>query len=152
MEDFCQKKTATKVWDCLVDAQNDGGHGYALPLEMTIYVLGSESGRHRSVVVCEWAAAQLRKLLRENEHDVLQQPLSVGTQHREVAASRQKSPIRKNRRSKSPTNLQESGERVFCKNSRLLFFYFFFYIISTGKQVVSWIAVCLFIYYSKYSR
>jgi RNase adaptor protein for sRNA GlmZ degradation len=89
MEDFCQKIIAKQVWDCLIDAQNDGGHGYASPLEMIIYI-GSESGRHRGVVVSEWAAAQLRNLLRENEHGVMQQPVSVGTQHREVAASRQK--------------------------------------------------------------
>jgi hypothetical protein len=56
------------------------GHGYALPLTMTIFV-GSQSGRHRSVLYCELAATALRKILRQNKENRITQPVSVGTRH-----------------------------------------------------------------------
>jgi hypothetical protein len=79
---------APQIFDALLEAQNKGGHGYASPLEMTIYV-GSDLGRHRSVVVCEWAAIQLRKMLRQNTDNVVLQPVSVSTCHRDVEPRRQ---------------------------------------------------------------
>jgi hypothetical protein len=71
---------ANEISKALLEAINDGGHGYAMPLKMVIYV-GSDLGRHRSVVACELAAMKLRKLLRANCHDCYQQPCSVGTRH-----------------------------------------------------------------------
>eukprot|EP00934_Nitzschia_sp_Nitz4_P008984 Nitzschia sp. Nitz4//scaffold337_size18511//14150//15268//NITZ4_008783-RA/size18511-processed-gene-0.14-mRNA-1//-1//CDS//3329548319//8974//frame0 len=87
LRDFA-KSMSDEVWKALQEAQA-AGYGYASPLEMVIYV-GSESGRHRSVVASEWAATQLRKLLRANLNEALDQPVSVGTIHRDVDASRQK--------------------------------------------------------------
>jgi hypothetical protein len=80
---FARTTVAKQVFDCLLEAQNERGFGYASPLEMTIYV-GSETGRHRSVVVAEWAATQVRKFLRANDNDCIQQPVSVGTYHRDI--------------------------------------------------------------------
>jgi hypothetical protein len=88
LHDFARKTVAPQVFQALLDAQNQGGHGYISPLEMTIYV-GSDLGRHRSVVVCEWAAIQLRKMLRQNSDNVVHQPVSVGTVHRDVEPRRQ---------------------------------------------------------------
>ena len=50
---------------------------------MAIYV-GSEYGKHRSVVCAEFAATALRKLLRANDKGQFTAPVSVGTQHRDV--------------------------------------------------------------------
>ncbi|CAJ1955201.1 unnamed protein product [Cylindrotheca closterium] len=73
---------ADQVWGCLLEAQN-AGHGYASPLEMTIYI-GSETGKHRSVVICEWAATAVRKKLRANDKGVIQHEVSVETRHRDI--------------------------------------------------------------------
>eukprot|EP00559_Dactyliosolen_fragilissimus_P002958 CAMPEP_0184861266 /NCGR_PEP_ID=MMETSP0580-20130426/5991_1 /TAXON_ID=1118495 /ORGANISM="Dactyliosolen fragilissimus" /LENGTH=609 /DNA_ID=CAMNT_0027358691 /DNA_START=28 /DNA_END=1854 /DNA_ORIENTATION=- len=75
--------TANKIFIALEDAINQGGHGYAFPLEMTIHV-GSEYGRHRSVVLCELTAQNLRSLLRTNEHGKITQPVSITTRHRDI--------------------------------------------------------------------
>jgi hypothetical protein len=88
LKDFACKTVAEEVLKVLLEAQNEGGHGYASPLEMTIYV-GSDIGRHRSVVACELAATQLRKFLRANADNAIHQPVSVGTLHREVQNHRQ---------------------------------------------------------------
>lgn len=88
LHDFARKSVAPQVFEALLNAQNQGGHGYISPLEMTIFV-GSELGRHRSVVVCEWAAIQLRKMLRRNDNNAVHEPVSVGTIHRDVEAHRQ---------------------------------------------------------------
>ena len=72
-----------KVAASVIEAINEGGHGYASPLQMVIFI-GSESGRHRSVVLCELAATALRKLLRANKDGRFSQPCSVGTKHRDV--------------------------------------------------------------------
>ena len=74
---------AEQVAAALVKAVREGGHGFALPLTMVVFV-GSESGRHRSVVLCELAATALRKLLRSNEQSRFGQPCSVGTRHRDI--------------------------------------------------------------------
>ena len=67
----------------LVEAIQDG-YGHASPLNMSIYV-GSEFGRHRSVVIVEAAAVTLRNILRRNEGDrFASTPVSVGTRHRDV--------------------------------------------------------------------
>lgn len=85
------RDVADQVSDCLVEAINAGGHGYALPLHMTIYV-GSETGRHRSVVAVEVAASELRRRLRQNANDRFAAPISVGTRHRDVDSKASKSP------------------------------------------------------------
>ena len=61
----------------------DAGYGHAAPLSMTFH-LGSEYGRHRSIVLCEVAATALRSLLRKNEANSITQPVSVSTRHRDV--------------------------------------------------------------------
>jgi hypothetical protein len=65
------------------EAIEEGGHGYGLPLEMSIFI-GSQYGRHRSVVLGETVAIAFRSLLRKNEQSKLTQPISVGTRHRDV--------------------------------------------------------------------
>lgn len=82
IQQYARTTIANQVWDCLLEAQGDG-FGYASPLEVTVYV-GSETGKHRSVVLCEWAAIALRKKLRKNEKNCVHQPVSVATCHRDV--------------------------------------------------------------------
>jgi hypothetical protein len=74
------KEVADEVAPTMIEAINEGGHGYAMPLRMVIHI-GSESGRHRAVVACELAATALRKILRANKDTQFKQPCSVGTSH-----------------------------------------------------------------------
>jgi hypothetical protein len=76
----------TKVMGAIIDAIADG-HGYAMPLRMTINV-GSENGRHRSVLVCEEAAKGLRDRLRKNVNSSVQVEVSVGTTHNDMDRKR----------------------------------------------------------------
>jgi hypothetical protein len=78
---------AEQALDAIVEAIDEGNHGYAAPLQMKIYV-GSEAGRHRSVVVCEQAAKKLRNLLRNNQNNRVAVPVSVGTFHRDLERSK----------------------------------------------------------------
>ena len=51
---------------------------------MTVYI-GSEYGRHRSVVIVEAAAIALRNMLRKNERGRFgSATVSVGTRHRDI--------------------------------------------------------------------
>ena len=79
------EEIAKEVWSALIEAIDDGHHGHANPLKMTIFV-GSEYGRHRSVVLVELLAQTLRSLLRKNNDDTkrITQPISIGTRHRDV--------------------------------------------------------------------
>jgi hypothetical protein len=77
------KQVAEEVAVTVIEAIDEGGHGYAQPLRMKIFI-GSEAGRHRSVVACELAATAMRKLLRANKDTRFGQPCSVGTRHRQV--------------------------------------------------------------------
>lgn len=77
---------SAQVMDALVDAIADG-HGYAMPLRMTINV-GSANGRHRSVLICEEAAKGLRYRLRKNVNNIVQVEVSVGTTHRDMDRKR----------------------------------------------------------------
>ena len=95
----CANELASKMFDALYEAIEAGGYGHASPLRMTIYV-GSENGRHRSVVVCELAATALRKLLRSNKDNRITQPVSVGTRHRDIERRQQ----RKNGEQQSKAN------------------------------------------------
>jgi hypothetical protein len=82
IQQYARTTIADQVWDCLLEAQK-AGYGYASPLEVTIYV-ASESGKHRSVALCEWAATAMRKKLRQNDKNCIHQPVSVQTHHRDV--------------------------------------------------------------------
>lgn len=83
VRDFARKAVAPLVADALVTAVAEGGHGYAAPLHMTIHI-GSELGRHRSVVAAELAATALRKILRVNALDRFSCAVSVGSRHRDI--------------------------------------------------------------------
>lgn len=89
IQKYARTTLADQVWDCLLEAQKEG-YGYASPLEMTIYV-GSESGKHRSVVLCEWAATAIRKRLRANEKGCILQSVSVETKHRDIERQKENS-------------------------------------------------------------
>jgi hypothetical protein len=71
---------ADRVAEAIVAAIDEGGHGYVSPLRAQVFV-GSETGRHRSVVVAEMAATAVRKRLRQNNGDRFACPCSVGTRH-----------------------------------------------------------------------
>jgi hypothetical protein len=77
------EEVSESIISALEEAINEGGHGYAFPLEVTIF-LGSQYGRHRSVVLCEIVAQRIRNLLRRNEGARISQPVSVSTRHRDV--------------------------------------------------------------------
>ena len=79
------QEIAKEIWSALIEAIDDGHHGHANPLKMSIFV-GSEYGRHRSVVLVELLAQTLRSLLRKNNDNTkrITQPVSVGTRHRDV--------------------------------------------------------------------
>lgn len=81
------KEVADEVAPTMIEAINEGGHGYAMPLRMVIHI-GSETGRHRAVVACELAATALRKILRANKDTQFKQPCSVGTRHRQAVRRR----------------------------------------------------------------
>ncbi len=102
---YCREHLAgNKIFPSLLEAIHEGGHGYVNPLTMR-FSIGSNLGRHRSVVATEWVAQQLRYLLRNhnekilsnsNKNDKTKHPytpkdrrpitctVSVGTVHRDV--------------------------------------------------------------------
>ena len=71
------------IFTSIQDAINIGQHGFAFPLKTTIFI-GSEYGRHRSVVLCEKVAQKIRTLLRGNNDDCITVPVSVSTRHRDI--------------------------------------------------------------------
>jgi hypothetical protein len=79
---------ADRVFDALEQAIADG-HGHALPLRMTINI-GSEQGRHRSVIVVEEAGKELRKRLRNNKDGKITEDVSIGTAHQDLDRRNQK--------------------------------------------------------------
>lgn len=91
---------ADEIIKMLVESIDEGGHGAISPLTMTISI-GSEYGRHRSVVLVEHLAVVLRARLRRNDgrcfnggrglggNGIVRQPVSVGTRHRDVEARHQ---------------------------------------------------------------
>jgi len=105
---------ADEIIAVLVESIDEGGHGAISPLTMTVSV-GSEYGRHRSVVLVEHLGVVLRARLRRNDgrcfddddagaaaaagenddvgrtrrgknNGIVRQPVSVGTRHRDVDA------------------------------------------------------------------
>lgn len=101
----CANELGSQMFDALYEAILVGDHGHVSPLRMTVYV-GSESGRHRSVVVCELAATALRKLLRSNtdlrsnKDNRITQPVSVGTRHRDIERRQRRDSERRPKQSK----------------------------------------------------
>lgn len=94
VREYSAKTVAPQIYEALIEAVRTGGFGYALPLKMQMFV-GSEWGRHRSVVAVEQTASALRKLLRNCKDDsVLECPCSVATQHRDID---RRMPSKKNR-------------------------------------------------------
>jgi len=77
------KNIGVKVLKAIKEAINDGGHGYAFPIEITVHI-GSEYGRHRSVVLCEYTAQTIRGMLRKTTDSTITDPVSVSTKHRDV--------------------------------------------------------------------
>ena len=89
---------ADDIIKVLVESINEGGHGPISPLTMTISI-GSEYGRHRSVVIVEHLAVILRARLRRNDgkgyctgeldlvqNGIVRQLVSVETRHRDIDA------------------------------------------------------------------
>jgi len=103
----CANELGNQMFGALQEAIESGGHGHASPLRMTVYA-GSESGRHRSVVVCELAATALRKLLRSNKDNRITQPVSVGTRHRDIERRQQQREME--RRPKQSKQTELDGE------------------------------------------
>jgi hypothetical protein len=83
VRDYARDVLAPLVADALVEAIDTGGHGYVSPLSMTIFV-GSELGRHRSVVATELGATAIRQLLRQNMDCRFRCAVSVGCRHRDI--------------------------------------------------------------------
>ena len=89
---------ASKIIKALVESIDEGGHGPVSPLTMTLSV-GSKYGRHQSVVLVEHLAVVLQARLRRNNgrrfnndtstNGIVQQPVSVGTRHRDMDAQHQ---------------------------------------------------------------
>mmetsp|Transcript_19773 Transcript_19773/g.40993 ORF Transcript_19773/g.40993 Transcript_19773/m.40993 type:complete len:257 (+) Transcript_19773:301-1071(+) len=94
---------ADEIIRTIVESIDEGGHGPISPLNMTISI-GSEYGRHRSVVLAEHLAVVLRARLRRNDgrrfgeddggkgndeggrNGIVTQLVSVGTRHRDLDA------------------------------------------------------------------
>ena len=74
------------VADAIVEAIDIGQHGYVSPITISIYI-GSELGKHRSVVTAELSAVALRKVLRTNRHNRFNCPVSVAGRHRDILIS-----------------------------------------------------------------
>merc|ERR1712166_550711 len=85
--DYCKKYITEKlIWKTLLEAIEIGGHGYVSPITMN-FQIGSELGRHRSVIAVEWIAVHLRSLLRKNITNSrigTNCSVSVGTIHRDI--------------------------------------------------------------------
>jgi hypothetical protein len=86
-QDYCKKYITEKlIWKALIEAIEIGGHGYVSPITMN-FQIGSELGRHRSVIAVEWIAVHLRSLLRKNSTNIKigsNCSVSVGTIHRDI--------------------------------------------------------------------
>ena len=89
---------ADDIIKVLVESIDEGGHGPISPLTMSISI-GSEYGRHRSVVIVEHLAVILRARLRRNDgkgyskgdndlvkNGIVTQLVSVETRHRDIDA------------------------------------------------------------------
>ena len=92
------KDIADEILQVLVELRDKGGHGPVSPVIMTVSV-GSQYGRHQSVVLVEHLAVVLRARLRHNGGNrfnddtsmkgIVWQPVSAGTRHRDMDARHQ---------------------------------------------------------------
>jgi len=104
VRDFVHDSVVQPVVDALVAAIDEGGYGFAMPLNMTVFV-GSEQGRHRSVVTAELAATSLRQALRQNDSNHIKATVSVSTCHRDIEQQQQ------NQRSKNENAMPKNGKK-----------------------------------------
>jgi hypothetical protein len=110
LQEYARRQIAQQwIYPKLVEAQTDGQHGYVNPVTMRICI-GSHVGRHRSVVVVEWVAIELRKLLRQNNQGLLSAPVSVETVHRDIDKKVPAKATEKGRRRKEDDD--EDGDQV----------------------------------------
>lgn len=91
VRDYVNTCIIPPVTDAIVEAIDIGQHGYVSPITISIYI-GSELGKHRSVVTAELAAIALRKLLRTNQYNRFQCPISVAGRHRDILNSQNHTP------------------------------------------------------------
>jgi hypothetical protein len=136
---FLYNRIAVRLAEAISESMVVGGHGYASPLRMRVYV-GSDSGRHRAVVVAETVATILRQILRtgvvkrytsDRVQDggarkdpeqvesaiVFPVPCSIGTFHRELPdknhGSNKKSALQHRHNSLKPSSKQAALEEGF---------------------------------------
>merc|ERR1712238_34871 len=82
--DYCKRYLTEKcIYPSLVEAIEIGGHGWISPITMN-FQIGSQLGRHRSVIAVESIAIHLRSILRKNSNQKITCSVSVGTIHRDV--------------------------------------------------------------------
>ena len=86
VREYVNGRVIPAVADAIVQAIDIGQHGYVSPITISIYI-GSENGKHRSVVTAELSAVALRKILRTNTDNRFQCPVSVGCRHRDICLS-----------------------------------------------------------------
>ncbi len=86
VRDYVNGGVIPPVTDAIVQAIDIGQHGYVSPITISIYI-GSEYGKHRSVVTAELSAVALRKQLRKNSDNRFRCPISVGCRHRDMSSS-----------------------------------------------------------------
>lgn len=77
------KALNSQIMDRLNEKQKHEGYGYAMPLQFQVYI-GSEYGRHRSVMLVEKTATALRSYLRTEAAARVDCPCSVETLHRDI--------------------------------------------------------------------
>ena len=85
VREYGAETVAPQIFQALLEALQNGDYGYASPLKIQFYI-GSEWGRHRSVVAVEQTAIALRTLLRNcSDNDkTISCPCSVATVHRDL--------------------------------------------------------------------
>jgi hypothetical protein len=83
VRDYIHEYILPPVKESIIAAIDIGQHGYVSPITISIY-MGSDNGKHRSVVTAELTAVALRKLFRTNPHNQFQCPISVGCRHRDI--------------------------------------------------------------------
>jgi hypothetical protein len=86
VREYVNGRVIPPVANAIVQAIDIGQHGYVSPITISIYI-GSENGKHRSVVTAELSAVALRKILRTNTDNRFQCPVSVGCRHRDICLS-----------------------------------------------------------------
>ena len=76
------KDIGRRIFEAFAEAEERGA-GWTQPLSCEVHI-GSDFGRHRSIVIVEAVAVCVRRLLRENEGKRLSVKCSVSTAHRDI--------------------------------------------------------------------